>query len=173
MHDGMFDQVCGRKFRAGYACGYYGEYSVSEIDFDAYDPESDGLNEVFVYTDGDLENTVWNSTNDRQFIDLFESVPVKEAFLLELRRQMDAGEIMADVVDEAKRWYFSENPSYDVHGEIDTNGAKTGLELYLKHRDMARKSKDFNAYVLMCEAFGIEPEFDEGDFERLNTDKPR
>jgi len=101
----------------GHALGYFGEYSLAGIYLNEvnYDNENPHYDEAWIETDQDDYASVFEtSVRDKILIDIFQSVPLCDLFLMWLNKWLDENTIDEDYKKQISDWYFSEKPKFKV-----------------------------------------------------------
>ena len=90
-----------------------GEYAEYEFDLAEY-IKSGMVNLIVPWTDmPDLFEIVDHWTREGQFVDLFESKVLKDAFLMTLKYIMADTGFPEELEEKVRNWYFN-NPQYEV-----------------------------------------------------------
>jgi hypothetical protein len=91
------------------------EYAADAFNYDIYEKSGDVF-VLFTHTDiPSLENIVYNLTmHDKLDVDLFETVVLKDAFLMALRYLICKGSIDNKTLEHVNEWYFSDMPKFKV-----------------------------------------------------------
>jgi hypothetical protein len=91
------------------------EYAADAFNYDIYEKTG---NVVILFTHTDipsLENIVYNLVMHYKLdVDLFETVVLKDAFLMTLRYLIYKGSIDGEALEHANEWYFSDMPKFKV-----------------------------------------------------------
>ena len=91
------------------------EYAADAFNYDIYEKAG---NVVILFTHTDipsLENIVYNLVMHYKLdVDLFETVVLKDSFLMTLRYLIYKGSIDGEALEHVNEWYFSDIPKFKV-----------------------------------------------------------